>query len=486
MADLSVKPRCLLVIFGATGDLTNRKLLPAIYQLKQQGQLPEQFAVVATARSQHTDEHYRKIAKEAVKKYSGLTFDQEIWETLSKQLYYHPLKFDEDDGYAGLKDLLRRLDDQLQTNGNHIFYLAVAPEYFGKISDRIEKYQLINQDRGWYRLMIEKPFGENLKSAKELNRDLTRVFKEENLYRIDHYLVKEMVRNLMVIRASNQIFEPLWNGDFIDHIEIISMESEGIGLRGRYYDNSGALRDMVQNHLLQMLALTAMEMPDSLSVKKVRTEKVKMLRALIPIEEDQINNQVVLGQYEGYLNEERVKADSSTETFAALKVCLDHPRWRDVPFYLKTGKAVASKMTQINIQFKRPLGTSYLGDVLQSADPNRLIIKIQPDEGFEFVFNTKKPGTLDSIMPVSMDFCQSCLVEHNTPEAYEKLILDCINGDASSFTHWKELEATWTWIDRITNWASQNPQMVHTYPKGSEGPEAAQELLKRSKDRDIR
>jgi glucose-6-phosphate 1-dehydrogenase len=484
MTDLSVRPRCLFVIFGATGDLTKRKLLPAIYQLKLQGQLPDQFAVIATARKEYTDESYREIAKEAVTQYSGSTLKEEIWESLCKQLFYHQLQFDEDDGYAGLKVMLEGLDDQLQTNGNHIFYLAVAPEYFGEISDRIEKFQLINQDRGWYRLMIEKPFGNNLESARELNSDLTRVFREENLYRIDHYLVKEMVRNLMVIRASNQIFEPLWNGDYIDHIEIISMESEGIGLRGRYYDKSGALRDMVQNHLLQMLALTAMEMPDSLSTTKVRTEKVKMLRALIPIDEDQISNQVVLGQYEGYLDEERVKADSPTETFAALKVCLDHPRWRDVPFYLKTGKAVVSKMTQINIQFKRPLGTSYLGDVLQSADPNRLIIKIQPDEGFEVVFNTKKPGTLDSIMPVSMDFCQSCLVEQNTPEAYEKLILDCINGDASSFTHWDELEATWTWIDKITDWAYRNPQEVRTYPKGSEGPEAAEELLKRSKDRD--
>ena len=293
-----------------------------------------------------------------------------------------------------------------------------------------------------------------------------------------------MVQNLMTLRAANQIFEPTWNAEHIDHVQIISTEAEGVGTRGAYYEEAGVLRDMVQNHMLQMLALTAMELPAVLTAEKLRIEKVRIFKSLVPLKDDQIQDQLVLGQYRGYREEARVAPDSSTETYAAVRVYLNHPRWQGVPFYLKTGKGLQNKAARIVIQYKLPLGSWSLSETSQSLMPNRLTINIQPQEGVVLAFNTKEPGTLDTLLPVNMDFCQNCLAGTNTPEAYEKLLADTMNGDRASFTHWDEVEASWLWTDPIIAWAAAHPEAVHDYQQGSQGPEAAQTLMTQEEGRE--
>ncbi|MEN1760429.1 glucose-6-phosphate dehydrogenase [Anoxynatronum sibiricum] len=468
---------CLMVIFGATGDLTSRKLVPALYHLEAKELLPKAFGVVAVARKKHNTDEYVASVRQQAEAHTRQTFEESVWNKLAGRFHYQSLEFDQGDQYESLKKKLDTLGEKTESSGNRLFYMAVSPEYFGTIVQHLKNHGIVNRKYGWQRMMIEKPFGRDAASARELNQTLRMVFEEEELFRIDHYLVKEMVQNLMTIRAANQIFEPTWNADHIDHVQIISTEMEGVGTRGAYYDQAGALRDMVQNHMLQMLALTAMEMPDYLTAENLRAEKVKILRSLVPFETEEMENRLVLGQYERYHNELKVAPDSTTETFAALKVFLDHPRWEGVPFFLITGKALAEKTAGIMIQYKLPMGSWSLRQTQQQLAPNRLIIQIQPQEGVVLSFNTKEPGTLNKLMAVNMDFCQNCLAGTNTPEAYEKLLLDAMKGDQSSFTHWDEVEASWIWIDQLISWAAAHPEAVKSYPKGSQGP-AYEERLK--------
>ena len=475
---------CLLVIFGATGDLTRRKLIPALYQLERNNQLPQAFAVVAVARRPYSTKEYLEEISEMVKVHLQDRFEENVWKDLAERIHYQPLHFNHGEDYETLKQKLDHLDEDLNTRGNRLYYMAVSPQHFGPIVRQVETHGLLDRRRGWQRVMIEKPFGHDIHSARELNRTLRQFFEEEEIYRIDHYLVKEMVQNLMTIRAANQIFEPTLNAEHIDHIQIISTEAEGVGTRGSYYDKAGALRDMVQNHMLQMLALTAMDMPNLLTPEKLRAEKVRILKSLVTLKPDNMEQQLVLGQYQGYGNEEQVLTDSSTETFVAVKVYLNHPRWQGVPFYLKTGKGLSEKAARIVIQYRLPLGSWSLVETTQTLAPNRLTINIQPQEGVVLSFNTKEPGTLDTLLPVNMDFCQNCLAGTNTPEAYEKLLNDAMKGDLASFTHWDEVEASWQWIDGIIAWARKHPESVKRYARGSRGPEAAETMIRGDESRE--
>lgn len=484
MTSIEQDRNCLLVIFGATGDLTSRKLVPALYRLEEKKQLPEAFAVVAVARRTYSSDQYQEIIREKAQKFIWGTLDEEVWDKLMKRFHYQTLEFDQSTGYKALKQQLDNLAETMHIKGNRLFYMAVSPQFFGPIVTQMEVHHLLERARGWQRLMIEKPFGRDAASALALNQALRQVFEEEELFRIDHYLVKEMVQNLMTLRAANQIFEPTWNADHIDHVQIISTEAEGVGTRGDYYDKAGVLRDMVQNHMLQMLALTAMDLPNLLTPERLREEKVRVLKSLVPLTDDQIHHQLVLGQYQGYREEAGIVADSATETFAALQVYLNHPRWQGVPFYLRTGKGLGEKTARIVIQYKLPIGSWSLDKTSQSLVPNRLTINIQPQEGVVLSFNTKEPGTLDTLLPVKMDFCQNCMAGTNTPEAYEKLLIDAIKGDQTSFTHWDEVEATWQWTDKIIKWAAAHPEALQVYSLGSQGPEAAESLMNQEDGRE--
>ncbi len=483
MATKQPLPCSLLVIFGATGDLTFRKLIPALYQMEEKGQFAQGFGVIALARKNLSTKDYLQKAEAAAEGHTGKAFNESVWERLKHRIQYQQLDFTKEEDYENLKTSLQKRDEELGAKGNRLFYMAVSPEYFGKIAEFIKEKDLFCENKGWKRLMVEKPFGRDIHSARELNEALTRAFEEKEIFRVDHYLMKEMVQNLLMIRASNQIFEPTWNREHIDHVQIISTEAEGVGTRGGYYDQAGVIRDMVQNHMLQMLALTAVELPGNLTADHLRKEKIKILQSLISLKEESIKEQLVLGQYEGYREERGVAENSSTETFAAVRVFLNHPRWKGVPFYLKTGKGLKEKAARIIIQYRLPVGSCCLGETKEIEEPNRLTINIQPLEGVVLGFNTKEPGTLDTLMPVEMDFCQNCLVGMNTPEAYEKLLSDAIKGDHTSFTHWEEVEASWLWSDRLIDWARQHPEKIQSYEKGSAGPEEAADLLNREPGR---
>ncbi len=474
---------CLMIIFGATGDLTFRKLIPALYQLEKKKELGNGFGVVAVARKPISLKAYLQKAKERVKTHTGEDFEESVWEDLKERIRYQPLEFSNENDYESLNETLSNLDQKIGARGNRLFYMAASPKYFEEISRHIKKKDLYNEKQGWKRLMVEKPFGRDLISAQKLNQALTKVFQEEEIFRVDHYLMKEMVQDLIMIRAANQIFEPTWNREHIDHVQIISTESEGVGTRGEYYDQAGVLRDMVQNHMLQMLALTAVELPGNLTAKNLREEKNKILQSLIPFKEDSLEEQMVLGQYQGYREEPGVAENTSTETYAAIRVFLNHPRWLGVPFYLKTGKGLKEKAARIVIQYRLPMGSCCLGKTKEIEEPNRLTLNIQPLEGVVLSFNTKQPGTLDTILPVNMDFCQNCLIGMNTPEAYEKLLGDAAKGDQTSFTHWKEVEASWKWTDTLIDWAGKHPEKIKFYEKGSQGPPEAINLVHREPGR---
>lgn len=474
----------LLVIFGATGDLTFRKLIPALYQMEEKGQFDQGFGVIAVARKNLSTKEYLQKAQTAAENHTGEAFNESAWKRLKNRIQYQQLDFTKEEDYEKLKTALQKQDEELGAKGNRLFYLAVSPEYFGEIAEFIKEKDLFCENQGWKRLMVEKPFGRDIHSARKLNKALTKAFEEKEIFRVDHYLMKEMVQNLLMIRASNQIFEPTWNREHIDHVQIISTEAEGVGTRGGYYDQAGVIRDMVQNHMLQMLALTAVELPGNLTADHLRKEKIKILQSLIPLKEDSMEEQMILGQYQGYPRESGVAEDSSTETFAAIRVFLNHPRWKGVPFYLKTGKGLKEKAARIIIQYRLPVGSCCLGESKEIEEPNRLTINIQPLEGVVLGFNTKEPGTLDTLMPVEMDFCQNCLVGMNTPEAYEKLLSDAIKGDQTSFTHWEEVEASWLWSDRLIDWARKHPETIKSYEKGSVGPGEAVELLNREPGRE--
>lgn len=478
-----------MVIFGGTGDLTHRKLLPAIYNLIRSKKLPDNFAIVSIGRRDIENEAYRQEALASIKKFSRFKkIDEELWNNIAKRLHYKKLEFHDSNGYDELKVFLEDLDKVYNTKGNRIFYLAVSPEYFDTITMQLDAHRLVTNHNSWQRLIIEKPFGRDLVSARRLNQTISKVFGEGNTYRIDHYLGKEMIQNLMVLRFANSIFEPLWNNRYIDNIQITSSETVGVENRGGYYDEAGALKDMVQNHMLQLLTLTAMEPPMNLKSDSIRDEKVKVLRSLEEMTPYKIKTNIIRAQYgegfkgktrlKAYVSEDRVSPTSQTETYVALKLHVENFRWAGVPFYIRTGKRLATKSTEIIVQFKSVPKILYSKEQ-ENLNSNMLVIRVQPTEGIYFKFNTKMPGTENAIIPVQMDFCQSCQFESNTPEAYEKLLFEVMNGDNTLFTSWDEVEYSWKFVDSIASiWKAENNKLP-IYNSGSCGPTEANELLKR-------
>jgi glucose-6-phosphate 1-dehydrogenase len=482
---------CTVVIFGASGDLTTRKLIPALYNLAASGDLPPQFKVVGFARREKTDESFRAELEEGNKKFSRQGHTEELWSSFGPSIHYHRSEFTEAEGYASLKTLLDQFDAERGAPANRLFYLATAPEFFSVVLEQLRTAGLNTPPAGkWARVVCEKPFGKDLATAQKLNRTVAEVFEEKDTYRIDHYLGKETAQNLMVLRFANEIFEPLWNSRYIDQVQITCAENLGMeGGRGGYYDTAGALRDMVQNHLFQLLSLVAMEPPTDLSADSVRDEKVKVIRSLRPLTSpEDVAANVVRAQYTngvvdgkerpGYRHEDRVNPQSMTESYVALRLKIDTWRWQGVPFYMRVGKQLPKKATEISLHFKQPPQNLFkTGDVKGSS--NALVIRIQPDEGISLRMLSKQPGVLLRMQPVKMDFHYATSFGKASPEAYERLLLDAMAGDATLFARDDEVEHAWRYIDVIENaWhKSANPPPMCEYPAGSWGPREADEML---------
>jgi glucose-6-phosphate 1-dehydrogenase len=485
----AVPQPCTIVIFGATGDLTHRKLIPALYNLAADGELPPAVTVVGFARRERNHDDFRRELEEATRKFSRQNVRDEIWKTFAQSIFYHQSDFCDESGYKSLAVELDKIDKERGTRGNRLFYFAVAPDQFEPILKHLKSMGLNEAREGsWARVIVEKPFGSDLASARELNRVVRNSFTEEQTYRIDHFLGKETAQNILVLRFANAIFEPLWNTRYIDHVQITAAEKLGVEGRAGYYEGAGALRDMVQNHLLQLLCLVAMEAPADLSADGIRDEKIKVVHALRRMSEKQVAIDVVRGQYAegvidgqpaaGYRAEKNVDPKSLTETFVALRLNIDNWRWWDVPIYMRVGKRLPKSGTEISVHFKKaPL-------VLfnkESTDENVLVIRIQPDEGISLRMQAKMPGTSFRIEPVKMDFHYGTSFGKASPEAYERLLLDAMSGDATLFARRDEVEEAWAFIDIIENaWASKtNPPSLSFYPAGSWGPDEADELLAR-------
>ena len=482
---------CTVVIFGATGDLTHRKLVPALYNLAADGELPPAVAVIGFARRPKTDDEFRKEMEEATRKFSRQNVRDENWNTFAQSLFYHQSEFADEAGYKTLSERLEKIDSERGTRGNRLFYLAVAPDQFDPILKHLKAVGL-NQARegSWARVIVEKPFGTDLASARELNRVVRNSFSEDQTYRIDHFLGKETAQNILVLRFANAIFEPLWNTRYIDHIQITAAETLGVEGRAGYYEGSGALRDMVQNHLLQLLCLIGMEPPTDLSAHAIRDEKVKVVRALRRTAGPEVSVNAVRGQYSagaiggqpaaGYRAEKNVDPKSMTETFVALRLKIDNWRFADMPVYLRVGKRLPKSGTEISVHFKKAPGVLFNKESV-ALDQNVLVVRIQPDEGISLRMQAKIPGTSLRIEPVKMDFHYGTSFGKASPEAYERLLLDAMSGDATLFARRDEVEEAWAFIDPIEEaWhAGKDAPELHFYPAGSWGPEAADELLAR-------
>ena len=482
---------CNVVIFGASGDLTYRKLIPALYNIAADGDLPAALSVVGFARREKSDEIFRKELEDATRKFSRQGLNGELWKSFGERLFYHRSEFGDLDGFKRLAQRLDQLDAERNTRGNRLFYLSVAPSEFEGILCKLSEVGLNKaRDGAWSRVIVEKPFGTDLPSAQELNQIVSEVFREKDTFRIDHYLGKETAQNIMVLRFANSIFEPLWNHRYIDHVQITAAEPLGVEARGPYYESSGALRDMVQNHLLQLLCLIGMEPPTDLTADAVRDEKVKVVRALRPMSPEEVAQNVVRGQDAAgsvngkeviaYRDEERVSRESMTETYVALKVHVDNWRWAGVPFYIRVGKRLPKGGTEVAVQFKDAPNVLFNRDQTQ-VGPNVLVIRIQPDEGISLRVQAKRPGAAVRIEPVKMDFHYGTSFGKASPEAYERLLLDAMSGDATLFARRDEVEGAWKFIDPIEDaWhKTANPPPLCTYPAGSWGPAEADELLAR-------
>jgi glucose-6-phosphate 1-dehydrogenase len=474
-------------IFGATGDLARRKLFPALFSLYREGKLGERFAVVGVARRPRTESQFRDDLYQSIQEFCRYKpAEADEWKAFAEHFSYHSLDIGNVDGFRELKALTERLESRFDIPGNRLFYLALAPELFGTVSHNLREGGMV-ESTGWHRLVIEKPFGYDYPSAKKLNEEIRRVFREEEVFRIDHYLGKEMVQNIQMIRFANAFFEPLWNNKHIANVQITLSETVGVEERGAYYNKSGALRDMVQNHMLQMLTMIAMEPPSRLDPEDIRDEKVKVLRSVRKFTSaDDVRNSIVRGQYskgthkgkelKGYREEESVDPESVTETFFAARVLVDNFRWAGVPFYVRTGKRLPVKSTEIVIEFKN-VPNNVLFARRQDLSPNLLVIRVNPMEGIYIKINAKRPGNETTIQPVAMEFCQSCQVGINTPEAYERLIYDAVHGDHTYFTRWDELAAAWQLIDPIAAAWREHAIEPAAYPAGTWGPAQTDKLL---------
>ena len=479
-----------MVIFGATGDLTRRKLLPALYRLSQQRLVPSEFAVLGTARQTLSDDEFRATMKEAVAEFDHEdSLDESTWQSFAKRLFYLGGDFNDAGLYHNLKAKLEEIDREYQTRGNRIFYLATAPDYFGLIARKSKEAGIAKpKKKAWTRIIVEKPFGHDLQSARALNKELARVFAEKQIYRIDHYLGKETVQNILAFRFANSIFEPLWSRQFIDHIQITNAETIGVEGRGAYYEKAGALRDMIQNHVFQVTSLVAMEPPASLSANSVLDEKFKAMQSVHPFSTERIDESAVRGQYgpgivlgdkvPDYREEPGVDPNSSTETFAALKLYIDNWRWSGVPFYLRSGKRLQKHVTEIAIQFK-DVPHRLFTDSDSALEPNVLVIRIQPNEGITLRFGAKLPGQAMRIRPVNMDFRYGSSFGVKSPEAYERLLLDCMLGDSTLYARRDMVERGWEIVAPILEAWKKPSSDFPNYEAGSWGPQAAFELIER-------
>ena len=478
-----------LVIFGASGDLTERKLIPSVFNLFCGGFLPENYAVVGVSRSVYTDEEYRQkvvFENEHLKNKKAAT--PEKLKAFAELVFYQSVNTKEISAYSALKERLDQLDRQKSCANNYIFYLATPPSLYQTIAKGLADSGLNNQENGWSRLIVEKPFGYDLDSAKKLNKDLLSNFVEEQIYRIDHYLGKETVQNMFVTRFANSIFEPLWNRNYIHRIEVTAAEHVGVEKRGGYYDSSGALRDMIQNHLLQLVALVAMEPPVKSDAESIRNEKLKVFQSLRPYTESDVKKNVIRGQYsnstvrgesvDGYREEDDVNTESKTETYVAMKFFIDNWRWAGVPFYIRTGKRMPTRVTEVVIHFKPNHHHLFAHDSTLANQQNVLVIRIQPNEGILLKFDMKIPGADFNTEQVNMDFKYDELTNVYVPDAYERLILDCMQGDATLYARGDSTEAAWEFIDPILKaWEADQNIPVYGYPAGTWGPENADNLI---------
>jgi glucose-6-phosphate 1-dehydrogenase len=484
-------PLCTLVIFGAAGDLTKRKLLPALYNLKAHGLLPRELAIVGVTRKEKSHEQFREEQSRDIHEFATIPVEDALWSELREGLYYQGGEFTDPATYVKLAALLAEVATRHRTGGNVLFYLAVPPAFFGEIVRRLGQAGLVRQaGGGWRRVVIEKPFGRDLESARALNAEIGAVLTEDQIYRIDHYLGKETVQNILVFRFANGLFEPIWNRQYIDHVQIMVAETVGVEDRGNYYETAGVLRDMIQTHMFQLLSLVAMEPPISFEADAVRDEKAKVLQAIRPMRPDEVIQRTIRGQYGegpagpgravGYREEPKVSPASATETYAAVELFVENWRWAGVPFYLRTGKRLAKRDTAIVIEFRRPplllLEKSAIGQI----EPNRLVMHIQPEEGIEIQMKAKRPGTTVRLQTVKLDFSYRDFGETSPATGYERLLYDSMTGDSTLFHRTDMVEVAWRIATPLLDvWQSIPPRDFPNYPAGSWGPAVADELIER-------
>jgi len=482
---------CSMVIFGAVGDLTRRKLIPALYNLAKSQLLSREFAIVGVGRTQLSTDDFRKRISDDIKQFATEAVDADVWEWFVRRLYYLPGDFKDKNLYPKLKDLLEQVDRESSTHGNHLYYMATAADFFGPVVEQLAAVGLMHEEnQQWRRVIIEKPFGHDLESAKALNKQLLQVASESQIYRIDHYLGKETVQNILAFRFANGIWEPIWNRRYIDHVQISVAETVGVEQRGSYYDQAGALRDMVPNHIMQLISLTSMEPPVSFRADAVRDEQAKILHAIQPLSAEEVLSKTVRGQYgpgilsnervPGYREEDGVPPDSKTETFVAMKLQIDNWRWADVPFYLRTGKRMPSRSTQVVIQFRRAPFVLFRDTPVENLMPNQLVLHIQPEEGISLRFAAKVPGPSMRLDPVDMDFQYQDYFGSQANTGYERLLHDCMIGDATLFQRADMVEAGWCVVSPVLDvWKALPPRNFPNYAAGTWGPKDADELLER-------
>ena len=477
MSNLRAEP-CVFVIFGASGDLTRHKLLPAIFNLSEQGHLPDEFAIVGVARPGIQETDYRAQMREQVRQVEGEPLEQDKWQPIEDRLYYVSGEFDDAMLFERLKQKLADVAQRHKTPPNYLFYLAIPPDLFGLVVERLANAGLTKETDGWRRVIVEKPFGYDLASARALNAELTKGLRESQIYRIDHYLGKETVQNILAFRFANGIFEPIWNRRYVDHVQMTVAESVGVERRGAYYDKAGALRDIVQNHMFQVMTLVAMEPPISFKGEDVRDEKARVLHAVQPLDAAEVARHVTRAQYSGYRQEPNVRSASRTETFVAMRLFLDNWRWAGVPWYLRTGKKLPTRLTEVAIQFKCPPLMLFRNTPMHSLQANVLVLRIQPNEGISLSFEAKVPGPFERLSTVTMDFNYAEYFKAEPVTGYETLLFDAMAGDQTLFHRMDMVEAGWCAVDPVLEaWERDTHSPIPTYEQGTYGPAEADLLI---------